>query len=386
MGIDDSSVDPDIVPATVIERVEVVTDGGSSLYGADAVGGVINFITKKQMDGVQIDVGLGTGDDYSTWDTGITAGTSWEGGSGYISLNRNERDEVLDSDRDWSQRGNWTAQGLQPAGTQCLEPVGAITTWASYGAGWTNNPAASSLGVKVTPVGSPCFGADPSPNSLQPEQERDSFFGRITQDLNDNVQLDVQAYYTERTTTYANYALGDTISEPSPVALGIPPGPPGNTYDVAAVGFSYGANSAYVHREQEIAFETWGIAPELTIELDNGWQLRNSLYYGTSENNMVIPDTNRPALEAYVASGMLNPADVASAAPGVVTDIINWEYGARTIQELMSARMVADGSVMELPAGDLRMAIGFEMSEDRARTRTGETTIGNLRSLRTHQS
>lgn len=53
-GVTQASIDPDLFPTSAIERVEVVTDGGSATYGADAVGGVINFITRKRFDGVKV--------------------------------------------------------------------------------------------------------------------------------------------------------------------------------------------------------------------------------------------------------------------------------------------------------------------------------------------
>src|ERR1051326_1985319 len=43
--------DPSIIPAAVLERVEVLPDGASSIYGADAVAGVLNFITRKDFTG-----------------------------------------------------------------------------------------------------------------------------------------------------------------------------------------------------------------------------------------------------------------------------------------------------------------------------------------------
>src|ERR1700761_5289764 len=46
-------VDPNIVPQTMLERVEVLADGASSVYGSDAVSGVVNFITRKQFDGIE---------------------------------------------------------------------------------------------------------------------------------------------------------------------------------------------------------------------------------------------------------------------------------------------------------------------------------------------
>ncbi|OWQ93768.1 TonB-dependent receptor [Roseateles aquatilis] len=53
---DDNGVDLNNIPAAAIERVEVLLDGASALYGTDAIGGVINFITRKDYQGVQLDV------------------------------------------------------------------------------------------------------------------------------------------------------------------------------------------------------------------------------------------------------------------------------------------------------------------------------------------
>ena len=57
-------VDSSMIPASLLERVEVIPDGGSSIYGSDAVAGVINFIPKKDMEGGELSVqyGMGAGD------------------------------------------------------------------------------------------------------------------------------------------------------------------------------------------------------------------------------------------------------------------------------------------------------------------------------------
>ena len=54
VGTNQSSVDPDMIPMGAIERVDVMAEGGSATYGADAVAGVINFITRRRFDGFQI--------------------------------------------------------------------------------------------------------------------------------------------------------------------------------------------------------------------------------------------------------------------------------------------------------------------------------------------
>src|SRR5690606_6915388 len=53
-GVYTNSPDINQIPAAMVERVEVLTGGGSSVYGADAVAGVVNFILRKDFDGVEI--------------------------------------------------------------------------------------------------------------------------------------------------------------------------------------------------------------------------------------------------------------------------------------------------------------------------------------------
>lgn len=53
---DDSGVDLNNIPAAALERVEVLLDGASALYGTDAIGGVINFITRKDFQGFEVNV------------------------------------------------------------------------------------------------------------------------------------------------------------------------------------------------------------------------------------------------------------------------------------------------------------------------------------------
>ena len=56
---DDAGVDLNNIPAAAIERVEVLLDGASAIYGTDAIGGVVNFITRRDYRGVQLDAYAG---------------------------------------------------------------------------------------------------------------------------------------------------------------------------------------------------------------------------------------------------------------------------------------------------------------------------------------
>jgi iron complex outermembrane recepter protein len=80
---DDSGVDLNNIPAAALERVEVLLDGASALYGTDAIGGVINFITRKDYQGVEL--------------SGY-AGKTDEGGAGKRTLSLSAGFGALDTD------------------------------------------------------------------------------------------------------------------------------------------------------------------------------------------------------------------------------------------------------------------------------------------------
>jgi outer membrane receptor protein involved in Fe transport len=63
-----SSADMSMIPMSIVERIEILRDGASAIYGSDAVAGVINIITKKEFDGVNI--------GYSFEDPGVDGGNS----------------------------------------------------------------------------------------------------------------------------------------------------------------------------------------------------------------------------------------------------------------------------------------------------------------------
>src|SRR5882757_3718757 len=67
-GVLQTSVDPSVLPPEVIDRLEIVPDGGSAIYGSDAIGGVINFITRSHFNGVAASARYGFADNYQTVD------------------------------------------------------------------------------------------------------------------------------------------------------------------------------------------------------------------------------------------------------------------------------------------------------------------------------
>ena len=99
-----SSVDLNAIPTAAIERVEVLKDGASAVYGSDAVAGVVNIITRTDFDGVELGTYYGNSDesDGAIKDISLTIGMSGERGNMLISAGYYDQDDIFAGDRDYS--------------------------------------------------------------------------------------------------------------------------------------------------------------------------------------------------------------------------------------------------------------------------------------------
>ncbi len=109
-GLDSQqSVDIGSIPQGLIENVEVLTGGASSLYGADAVTGVVNFLLKDEYEGLEMDVrgsisDQGDGEEYRI---NVLYGTNFAGDRGNIFVNAyyGRQNDIRGRDRDFSRSG-----------------------------------------------------------------------------------------------------------------------------------------------------------------------------------------------------------------------------------------------------------------------------------------
>ena len=102
-----SSQDLNGIPAAAVERIEILTDGASAVYGSDAIGGVVNIITRKDFSGVEMKIGAAQieheGGDRE--EGSIIFGTSGEKGSMLGGVSWNSRDIVFARDFPWYNPG-----------------------------------------------------------------------------------------------------------------------------------------------------------------------------------------------------------------------------------------------------------------------------------------
>lgn len=349
-GILITSPDPDVIPPSVLERVDIVPDGGSSIYGSDAIGGVINFITKKSFDGVQVDARYGAANSYKSFDTSLTVGKAWDTGSSYIAATYAKNDAIFGKDRDYVRQ-------IAPNNGYCAPG----TVFISNG-GTTNSYA---LPGRTAGTQTSCDYTDNL--SIIPAQQRVSLYGAFNQELSGAVELDVRGFYTRRTTSNyrdfnqpGDYGQSVTITSANPFYSPIGATDPG----VQTVHLSY---AGLTSNKIENSLDEFGLTPTLKADLGSGWQAR---VLGNFQRSTVVTRTpqidavaQERALAGTTTTTALNPYNLSATSRSVLDSILGQEY-ARAQQDLVNARAIVDGSLFELPGGSVHVAVGAEFTRE----------------------
>jgi outer membrane receptor protein involved in Fe transport len=135
LGADDA-VDLGTIPLAMIDRVEVLKDGASAIYGSDAIAGVVNIITRQDFNGTEATVYTGTSQhgDGTNYDLSFVTGQSTKKGNITLSAGYQHQDAVMAGDRTFSattssfdfNKGKATLSGSSgtPTGFLDTDPTG----------------------------------------------------------------------------------------------------------------------------------------------------------------------------------------------------------------------------------------------------------------------
>ncbi len=367
MGVTTTSPDVDVVPPALLQRVEVVPDGGSAIYGSDAVAGVINFITRRDFEGVEVEARYGAGEEYDAYDVSVTGGFKWESGATYLGYNRISRDSLSGEDLDWVRMYPNFRQDIpvldQPVTNLGCAPGNVRVGGQSYALPYTTGNAEPGTVNE-------CDASDFV--DLYPEQTRDSVMFGIFQEIGEKAILEARAFYMNR----------DTRSNQSaePVTASITPGgspfrdqylATGDPGEIQAVDFLLPGNL-----DQEIELETWGIYPTLTVELPATWRMRARLGYGesTTENEYPNPSTN--ALNGAIRGGLINPYDIDNSDPAALSALSNYGTYGNTEQALFDSSIIFDGDLFSLPGGPVKLALGGQYQDQDYDVQAGDVVFG----------
>jgi iron complex outermembrane recepter protein len=359
MGVTSASPDPDVIPASAIERLEIVPDGGSAVYGSDAVAGVLNFTTRKKFDGIQVGGKIGFADDYTQYTADAIVGKDWGTGGVYLSYSFVKNDDIRGIDRDFVRSFPITANGLLPL--NCDPGNIQITT-----AGVTTNYGLPSRAATPTT----CDISDAA--VFYPSQKRHSFLAGFNQELSDSLTVDVKAFYTDR-----KQGVGLGLFHPGPSTLtAANPLFAANrigTETSHAVTYSFGGVNA---TDQRIRLKTWGITPNLTYNIDGNWQFKIFGNYGESDTESHTGAFNGTALNNAIAAGLFSPYAPNSSNPAALAVITNFETYGKTRQSLGNVRAVVDGELFKLPGGGLKVAVGAEWYHEGFKAQFGDVVLG----------
>ncbi|HEX7853688.1 MAG TPA: TonB-dependent receptor [Sphingobium sp.] len=351
VGVKQAYPDPDVIPPDLIERVEVVPDGGSAIYGSDAVGGVVNFVTKKNFDGLKFGIRQGFADNYSSTDINLTAGKSWSTGSVYVGYNYAWHGSLRGADRDYVRNTDY-ATGL-PADLSCspanVKVSGSNSVYAVVGNSLVQSNANRCDSTKTA--------------DFYPEERRHSVMGGFRQELGDSVEFQLKAYYAQRTDLSNGGPLRDTqtVTSANPNYISIGAGDPGSQQ----VSYNYGP----VGGLGTVSTRLWsyGITPSVTWKINRDWQLRATYNYGQSQTTAIDPAINPSAVSAAVATGAINPYNIAASNPAAIAKALDFANYGIGKDEMSNAKVVVDGPLFRLPGGDLKVAVGGEYLHEKYR-------------------
>lgn len=389
------SVDLNTIPASIIERVEVLKDGASSVYGSDAIAGVVNLITRGDYEGAEVNAYVGQygqGDGQRT-SFDATVGTSSDRGNLVISVSRVEEDAVSAGDRAISAVPEF---GRGSATYSSYSANGKINASAAAGGNLALRPGAIASGLasdpyyalnQYIPYTSDFNYNFAKDNYLATPQKRSALFAQGSYNLSDNITFKMDALYNERRS--AQQLAGFPLSTIN-TGLSLSGDSYYNPYNAAYGGD--GRDVSWTHRLTEASrlYDQNTKTSHVYLGLDGffefaGRQFNWDAGYAFNKTNEVetqVGDANLLSLEAALGASEVRggrvvcvdgpggdiisgctPFNPLSPAGGVSQEMLDYIlFTAHNTYQYRNESVTANlsGELFELPAGWLSFAAGFE--------------------------
>lgn len=390
MGVRRNLPDPNFIPPNALQRVEVLAEGASSIYGSDAVAGVINFITKKRYEGFGVSAQRGFGDDYDTWSATMSLGHRWDDGGMAVFYTFSDRGDLLGEDRpetlaDQRARGgrnfgnfNCGPTSFQPAGSQQIFLFPYTT------------------GMSNAQTGAPC--EQSKFTAMIPQERRHSFMVKLDQQVGERLSLTGDVVYSDREANQrVNIGnIAATVFGPGSGRGGqinpffvAPTGSTATSGTVRFAGDELFPEGGNVTTGQEI-FYAYGNAE---YSLTDNWRLTGFVVAGqatssenregelcaaclllalngtTNSNGVLtepaIPGTglivNNVPLTTANAVDLWNPRGSNRTSEAVLRRLTDSRSFQRVEQQMQQYNVKVDGSLFSIKPGDVRVALGLDM-------------------------
>jgi outer membrane receptor protein involved in Fe transport len=215
-GGNDGGADVNAIPASAVERIEVLTTGASSVYGSDAVAGVVNFIMRKDFEGLQasVDYGISDRQDGQRQGASFTFGQVGEKGNIIAGVNYNKFDGISSGDRDFSKDATYLYGGIVTILGSSRNPRGRITLTDDQAETFGCATVSRIPGAAGTTLADyQCYsGARDSynyqaVNLIQTPQERTNAFFLGNYQMTDDTNAFIEVYHNKTASNFAIAAL-----------------------------------------------------------------------------------------------------------------------------------------------------------------------------------
>lgn len=362
-------VDISAIPLSAVQRIEILADGASATYGSDAVGGVVNFILRKDFDGAQTTLryGNGTSGDPAEYQIGQLFGASWNGGNLLAAYEYYQRDALRAVDRDFAATSdlrrfggnNFSSTQSSPGNIIFVGPT-FVTLAIPSGQNGTTLQSTDLLAGVIN------YENQQEQLDLLPEQKRSSYFLTARQELFSGAEVFAEFMYSDRSALGRDQQLGTTLFVPETNAYRQLSGLFAGQGDII-MSYSLAQDLGPIVYDTDSSALNSVVGT--SIDLSSDWkmevygQLARLQESGLTKN---LPD--RAKLDAAVASSNLssafNPFSDGSNTPADVLSGLVYSQAQANDSRLWSFNAKADGPFLALPAGEARLAVGADYRQE----------------------
>jgi outer membrane receptor protein involved in Fe transport len=365
-GTSGTFADVSLIPQIAIDRVEVLTDGASAIYGTDAVAGVVNFRFRNRFEGLEASLRAGTADgDFGEYQLGAIAGKRWGSGGITLAYQYSDRGSLAGAER------RYATSDLRPFGGPDFRS--RFTTPATIMAadGSLFGVPARQDGRSLTPdrllPGIQYFRDNQREDDLLPSQRSHAVFGAVDQQLTDTLQLFGRAFFARRDFKFVQpNGFEQPVTVPTSNAFYVDPI---GTDQPLTVFYDFGADLGHEYRTGAVE----GLSLNGGLEWSLGpWRIEAGGNYGTQRTRFRIFNL---ANQARLAQALAD-ADPATAynvfgdggdTPAATIAAVRGDGRLFARDQVWSAALRADGPLLQLPTGTLRLAAGYEHRDERIR-------------------
>jgi iron complex outermembrane receptor protein len=372
------------IPLAAIERVEVLKDGASAIYGSDAIGGVINFIMRQDFTGIDATAFYGSptrsggGDQYQAYATvggGDLGKDKW---NAFFSADYSEQKSLDQKDRDFSKT-NFIPSAASPVGTTSGQTFPGFIYNPATGAG-IGDPAFPNCGPYHISFGGRCRydpAQVPGVESI-PDTKQLNLFASARYQINPDWQAYVTGLYSRQETEFIiqptplsdQIATTATASGNSEIIL--QPNTPFYPHAFAAAngvdGQPLGVRYRCVecgNRENKDTNEAWQIVAGAKGTMWN-WDWDGSFNYSqnTSKEKPIGGFYLYTQIVPFLNSGVVN---LFGPNTQTITDQV---HSLQYTQDAFNAKLKGygvdfkgSGDIYKLPAGPLALALGIQAAK-----------------------